>query len=273
MKMNILLMPGTVLGALLALPGWTHATAYECSLGSEQRRISLDYPGQNHLCEVSVTRNPSAPDANREVKWYADNSSGFCSVKFDELVDKYQTMWAFNCQDISGNTASNRLGSSGLELLSDRHRVLLDSIVKRTIEEGRNGENPFEIDAIQALTAPLDNQTSSAIVVQMFMKNADQQNLSGSDRTYYVIDDGSRYKTSAVAVSLGSKITPLEAGYRVASASIASLLPSGLVEVRTKVFAPDDDGDVPSCEGSQQFSALNGGRFNPALPHEYVCKQ
>jgi len=73
---SILLKIAVVKTALLAAAP-ASATEFECSSDQETRLIRVDYPGFEHLCEVSVTKE----DESREVKWYADSDSSFCSVK------------------------------------------------------------------------------------------------------------------------------------------------------------------------------------------------
>jgi len=43
------------------------------------------------LCEVSVTLQ----NGERDVKWYANSNSTFCTEKTIELKTKYETQWGF----------------------------------------------------------------------------------------------------------------------------------------------------------------------------------
>ena len=71
------------------------ATEYECRSGGDIRQIRVDYPGVKHLCEVSVNSGRSS----REVKWYADVESTFCSEKIVELIGKYENQWGYTCEE------------------------------------------------------------------------------------------------------------------------------------------------------------------------------
>jgi len=97
---------------------WTNAEAtdFECIASDDLRHVSLDYPGQDHLCEVSVTKR----DGKREIKWYADNDSQFCADKMDLLIEKYQQQWNFKCERWPDR--------NGMVTLEERQRSLIDSL-------------------------------------------------------------------------------------------------------------------------------------------------
>ena len=118
------------------------ASEYECQSGQQTRHIRIDYPGYDHLCEVSVTRSGQP----REVKWYANSDSTFCSKKIIELVDKHQNEWGFSCE--------RQPDHDGINELNLRQRKFLDNLVRqnRTID---NNDTEFVLLGTRALIEPV----------------------------------------------------------------------------------------------------------------------
>ena len=241
----------------LVVANLAHATEYECASYDDVRHISLDYPGVKHLCEVSVTKLGKLP----EVKWYANNDSTFCSDKFQDLVDKYQSEWNFSCQ-----SWPDRLGIS---TLSDRHRKLVDSVMKKAIQEGQTATLPYRVTGARISATRLKSKAATVIAAQLFLQNSTDDNRALSNRTYYIEDDGESHTTQVIP-ELESNITPPEEGYRIDSAIVSAILPSGQLEVSTTVFSPINS-EQPLCFGTQYFKPGDSGNLVSVNPHRFIC--
>jgi len=101
--------------ALIGFPATSLSQEFECAAGEDRRFIRLELPGEEHLCEVSVTKR----DQSRQVMWYANNETLFCSAKIYELRGKYENQWGFTCTEW--------LDTGGIDRLSERHRSILDA--------------------------------------------------------------------------------------------------------------------------------------------------
>jgi len=135
------------------------ALEYECNAGSEKRFIRMELPGKKHLCEVSVTY----ASQERSVKWYADKDSMFCSDKTNELQKKYETEWNFQCEQWPDH--------DGVEQLSKRQRIILDTELKSLIADGQNVPTPFLVEGLKAAASPTTSIENDAelLVVQFFL--------------------------------------------------------------------------------------------------------
>jgi len=173
----------------LVAPTLATATEFECRAGQDVRYVRVDYPGINHLCEVSV---PKAGEP-REVKWYADVESTFCSRKIDELVGKYVNLWGYSCDEWPDH--------DGIDDLSPRQRKFLDGIVKENRSTKLNKEQ-YTLLGTRALTnsftPPGVSKPNSLLAVQLFLglvkqppadqssstptKQTDDKNLSITNR-------------------------------------------------------------------------------------------
>lgn len=78
-------------GFILALlPLTAIAVDYNCTYGNLERRIEIVYePGLAVPCEVHYYRDANAPD-EREVLWRAQNETGYCEARTEELVARLQ---------------------------------------------------------------------------------------------------------------------------------------------------------------------------------------
>lgn len=263
------------------------ASEYECHSGQQTRHIRIDYPGYDHLCEVSVTR----PGQPREVKWYANSDSTFCSKKIIELVGKHQNQWGFSCEQQPDH--------GGINKLNLRQRKFLDNLVRqnRTID---NNDTEFILLGTRALIEPSTTTNNSSVAdllaIQLFMarlgstepqasaatgtgatisnnQNDTQDNTTTlANRVILYADDGEKYDTLATLDNLNNVIEIEEQGYYLDSVLIDTLHPNGDLDVSTLIAAPDDDPNaLPSCYGTQRFQRTAAGLLAVAQ-HQFTCK-
>lgn len=77
---------------VLILPLSAIAADYDCYYGNLHRQIEIIYePGLAVPCEVHYYRDASDRDS-REVLWRAQNESGYCEARTDELVAKLENL-------------------------------------------------------------------------------------------------------------------------------------------------------------------------------------
>lgn len=263
------------------------ATEYECRSSQETRHIRVDYPGFDHLCEVSVTKE----DESRDVKWYADSDSSFCSDKIVELVKKHEDLWGFSCEEWPDY--------DGIDDLSPRQRKFLDDLVKSTRTTNRD-DNQYTLLGTRALVGPLSNEdaekSADLLAVQLFMGRVPSASTTSqgdttvdqaaspalaaalvapamSNRILLIRDDGQNYNTLATQDNLNELIEINKAGYSLDSAMIDQIYPNGEVEVTTLVSAPGDDiSSLPSCYGRQRFKSADDGLL-AINEHQFFCNK
>jgi len=233
---------------------------YSCTLGADTRVVRLDYPGVDHLCEVSVSAN----DGVREIKWYADNNSAFCSRKFTELVGKYKDLWGYNCTSLTTPL--------DLAALPDRYRKVIDGIVLDVTQEGKDASIPFTISATRVHATELEESRLSALVVQLFMQATDATITAPVDRTYFIEDDGEQFYTRSVWSGLRNQITLQDNNYRIDSAIIKNINAKGEITVDTTLYSSLDAADTAPCTGSQKLVASKDGALAPAGEHKFQCE-
>jgi len=231
------------------------ATDFECITGDEVRHITLDYPGIDHLCEVSVTRQ----GGKRDVKWYADNDSQFCADKLSLLIEKYQNEWSYEC-----HLWPDR---SGLDNLTKRQRTLLDTLVKRVIEEGQSGEVPFEVTGARISETQLESTNSTALIAQLFLNTSTQPKES---RTFYIEDSGAVFSTKTLE-QVENSVTLSEPNHRIDDVIVSAIYPSGEIEISTTVFS-SKDAKTPRCYGSQRFVKGTNGALDAVTDHKLSCR-
>lgn len=290
---NGLIRPGQIFAFIffsLASSLQALATEYECKSGADVRYVRVDYPGLEHLCEVSVTHDGK----EREVKWYADVDSTFCSTKIEELIGKYQNQWGYSCAEWPDH--------DGIDQLSPRQRKYLDKIVKNNLRTEYKKQSYTLLGTralIGSFIAPsLGSDTSIAsnlLAFQLFMgrdkQNSrdlladasseipvprisidnDNQPLPVANRLIFVQDDGENYETLATLDDLSSVIEVEKEGYTLDSVIIDSLNANGELNVSTLVAAPDDDPSaVPSCFGRKRFKTTERG-LEALSEHQIIC--
>ncbi len=271
---------------IISLPAFS--TEFECRAGQQVRQIRLDYPGYEHLCEVSVTKR----NQQREVRWYANSVSTFCSEKISELVAKHQNEWGFSCEQLPDH--------NGIEKLTVRQRQILDTLVRQNrYVESRNNDLVLlgTRTLVEPSTTTVTSTSNSLLAVQLFMSktlpqttqpNTDpiqQENVvelaaangpfsadNFANRLVLLEDNGESYDTVATLEDLNQLIQIDENGYSLDSVLIDKLHPNGNFDVSTLVAAPGDDPEnLPSCYGQQRFVRTSGG-IQPEGRHVFVCE-
>jgi hypothetical protein len=243
----------TALLAICAIVNIAQALEYECTAAEEQRFIRLEIPGVEHLCEVSVTLK----NGDRDVKWYANNDSSFCTEKTQDLKNKYEELWGFSClkwPDIDG-----------VDSLNKRQRVILDAELKKQITLGKNSIPSYQIKAIKTTASKSDANQRSIIAVQFFKSS---NGVSDGDITYVIRDDGLAWFTEHRLQSLSSYVVDDEE-HAVNSAMISTISNDGNIEISTLVSSSDEEA---ACYGSQTFSTATGIGLAPRTPHRFVCQ-
>lgn len=223
-----------------------------CAVKGDERFIRLELPGEEHLCEVSVTNRAN----ERRVMWYADNDSQFCSAKAYELRDKYVAKWNFSC--------SNWPDTDGIDKLNARQRKILDSEIKSLIARGASGTDKFRVSGVKAASSADLNQETSAMALQFFL--AFDNNEKHRDLTYVIIDNGKEWEVLSEIDQLANHIDKSNR-YRVSDAIISSITDAGAIEITTSVIASDNS----TCQGNQVLHTQQNGTLAARTPHRYVC--
>ena len=245
-SLSALLTSGLV---ILASAFSSNATAleFECELPDETRYIRVDMPGEEHLCEVSVAYQNTGV---RDVKWYANNDSLFCSAKAYELREKYENLWDYTC-----TTWPDR---DGIDKLSQAQRSILDQRLKALRAQGPESDPPFSITAIRAVAStPLDNETGK-LALQFFTEDGDFTEI---------IDD--QVESWNVSTTINQMTDQIESEPPVSSALIHAISDDGNLEVYTQL----SNGSVDDCFGSQILTTSgNNGLVEARTPHLFVCQ-
>ncbi len=256
--------------ALLSLSPQIFAVQFECVLGQDQRFIKIDLPGELHLCEVSVTGR----DNKRSVKWYANQDTSFCSEKIQELKNKYERQWGFSCQSWPD--------TDGIDKLSSRHRVILDTELKRLITKGQNALPAFKVKSVKAASRRAD-AFSTTLALQFF--TTELETGKQSDQISIIVDSNNSWQTLTTIDSIAEFITPDE-NYVVDAALINAITDVGALEILT-VLAPksgsyvkaneDSEQALPSaktyCYGRQILLPQGTDVLVPRTPHRFVCDE
>ena len=91
-----LVMTAGVSGTALAQSG------YECMSGNLVRRVEIVYSGEGAVpCSVQYVKETEAPGSS-ETLWDAQNESGYCEARAQELVTRLQSL-GWSCS--AGETA------------------------------------------------------------------------------------------------------------------------------------------------------------------------
>ncbi len=239
----------TIFGAV----NLAQALEFECTATGEQRFIRLEIPGKENLCEVSVTLK----DGERDVKWYANNDSAFCTEKTLELKSKYEDQWGFNCVKWPD--------TDGVDSLNKQQRVILDTELKKLIALGNNSNPRFQVIAVKATASASSLGQPSVLALQFF------RSINGvpvDDITKIIRENGLTWYTEHQLQTLSNYI-PSDAEHVVNSALISTINENGDIEVSTSVSKSDTQA---ACYGSQTFSTSNTGNLSPRTPHRFVCQ-
>jgi len=223
------------------------ALEFQCQMPNDIRFIRLDIPGEEYLCEVSVTIQATG---KRDVKWYARNDSLFCSAKAYELRDKYEQLWNYSC--------TTWPDTNGVDKLSPAQRAILDQRLKTWISRGKNATPPYTINGVRAVAStPLDNQAGK-LALQFFTNKGEFTEL---------IDD--KVEDWTVATTINELADQIESEIPVVSALIHAVSDEGSMEVYTNLT--NEAGS--DCYGTQILSPFgNDGQVTPLNPHLFVCQ-
>ncbi len=235
----------TLFLATLAVAPSASALEFQCEVPGDTRYIRVDIPGEEYLCEVSVTYKETGV---REVKWHASNDSLFCSARAYEMADKYESAWNYEC-----STWPDR---DGIDLLSATQRTILDQRIKSLSAQGRDSQPPFTIKSIKATAStPLDKQPGK-LALQFFTDNGDFTEII-DDQTY-------TWTVQTTIIDLASQIN---GGESPEYALINAIDDSSTLEVYTQLSE-----DNAACYGSQLLSVVgSSGATEARSPHQYVC--
>ena len=237
--------------APFAAPVPVAALEFECSLPDDTRYLRVDLPGEEHLCEVSVFGGRGGEE--RRVMWYADNETLFCSAKAYELRDKYVDTWSFDCSQ-----APDR---DGIDLLSPRHRAILDTQLKSLLARAADDAPEFRVTGVRAAASSPMPESASLLALQFFLAD-------GTDLVRVIADEGGRWRTYAEARDLAASV-PAADGFRTAGVFVLGIDGGGALEVTTLL---ERDG-APPCEGRASLQVDADGTFAPTAPHRHACAQ
>ena len=239
------------------------ALEFECSQASDTRFLGIDIPGEDHLCEVSVTGGGGAGE--RRVLWYADNDTLFCSAKVYELRDRYVDEFSFDCHRWPDG--------DGIDLLSARQRAILDAELKALLADAGADGGAVSPSGVRAVAStPLDGE--EAMLALQFLAPG------GGDLVRIVADSSDGSSVVAELRDLAGRTDPVP-GLRTRGAFIESISPSGALEVVT-LLEPEggsgsgpEEGDVDTaramaCEGRQTFHP-EAGDLVAGTPHRHAC--
>lgn len=248
----------TIAAVLFGLIQPVHALEFECEAGSDVRFIRLELPGIEHLCEVTVTKSDNA----REVKWYANHDTRFCSDKAEELKNKYSSQWGYECKQWPDH--------DGVDQLNPRQRTILDAELKFIIDRGKNAANAFVVEGVKVAASQQKSSKVSTLVVQFFLH--EPANGVTRDVTHVIQDDGVSWNTTSRIDSLINYVDANE-GYTVNSALLSSVTDNGALEIITVLDTVDDSKSEQStgCYGTQTLAAQSDGKVVARTPHRFIC--
>ena len=224
---------------------------FTCAIPGDERHLRLDIPGEEHLCEVSVTPK----NGQRKVLWYANSNTVFCSEKTTELVTKYQQQWGFQC--------SSWPVEDDFTLLDLAQRRRLDLSLR-----DRRSRSDNDLTGLRVIMGPAHLDGSALIAVQWLADDGRDDALN------LFIDSGSRndvanWETAASVQPLVSAIDT--SGAIVRRALIDRIDASGAVVLSTVIESAEQPEDAPSCRGEQRFTINPDGTLNALTPHRYSC--
>lgn len=221
------------------------ALEFECEIPGETRYLRLEIPGQESLCEVSVSYEKTQ---ERRVMWYADKDTLFCSAKIYALKDKYEKQWKFNCEQWPD--------LDGIDQLSPSNRKILDIQLKSLIEKGETADPTFRVSRVKAVASNLYDKQPGSLALQFF--------LSNGDVTQVITDDGESWKLFSSIENMASHIS---SDLPVSSALISAISDSGTLEIETTIASEAEQ----NCYGKQVFGTSPDNQLKPRTQHQYIC--
>ena len=229
-----------------------HALEFQCETPGVTRNLSVDIPGNEHLCEVAVI---DAQTGIRDVTWYADNDTLFCSARAYEMRDNYEQLWNYTC--------SKWPDLNGIDVLSPSQRLILDQRLKALIAQGREAQPPYTITGLRAVAStPLDKQAGK-LAFQFFKSEAGGVE---SDFTELIDDEVQSWRVSATIDSLITQVDDVTSG--------GSVLINGIdVDGELRVHSTFTNVEGSLCYGSQTLKSTdNSGTVAISKPHRFLCR-
>jgi len=233
-------------GLSVVVPGAARATL-ECELPDDRRQLRVELPGEDHLCEVTVTYQ----GGERRVLWYADNDSLFCSAKLDELEVKYTEEWGFAC--------GLWPGSDGIDSLAPKQRRALDRELLVRLEG----------DAV-----PIDVRVASASLGDEGVLIAVQWLADGSDglslyRDTTGMTEPASWQPLAEIENLNERLPPPGDDVTIERALLTGIDDAGALAITTIVGATQPDS---VCRGRQRLALDPQGELIALTPHRHACE-
>jgi len=262
-----LTIPAMAIALITGAPAF--AVDYQCQSNTDWRYIRLEIPGRDHLCEVTVTKS----DNNREVKWYANQNTVFCSEKLIELKNKHTNQWGFNC--------TSQTDPTGVDSLNKRQRAVLDAELKQLIETGKQASEPFVVGGLNAVANLPADSKSSTMVFQYFI--ADILTGTQKDITQVIFDNGLSWRT-VFRIDNIANLIDVQEGYQVNGAMVSAVNDKGALDIITDISntakqqallgsnnADENTNQAAQCFGSLKLEPQPGGTLEPSTPHELTC--
>jgi len=156
----------------------------------------------------------------------------------------------------------------GVDLLSSRHRTILDAELKFLIEQGQKQDTPFVVEGLKAASSSGGDNSVGTLVVQFFLH--EPQSGATSDVTHVIQDDGVTWNTLSRLDSLVNHIDA-EEGYIVDSALISNVTDNGALEVITVIETTNSSNSQADCYGNQTLATQTNGKVIAKTPHRFVC--
>lgn len=233
--------------ALLAQSTTIKALEFQCETPGDSRTIKADIPGQQYLCEVSVTY---ASDGTREVKWYAQNDTLFCSARAYEMRDKYEDLWNYSCTTLPE--------SASVDMLSPTQRTILDQRLKALISKGQQSTPRFTVLDVKAVAStPLDKEPGK-IALQFF--------TSDGDFTEIINDTAQDWN---VISTISDMINQISDDAPVTEALVHAISDKGALEIQTTV----ENGSDNTCFGTQTLALSDDTSiYLPQTKHLFDCQ-
>lgn len=220
----------------------------ECELPNDRRQLRVELPGQEHLCEVSVTYQ----SGERRVLWYADNDSRFCSDKLDELHTKYTETWGFDCGPWPNSDGIDALDADQRRSLDDLLRVRLDG--------------PARPSAVRVATAP-SGRDGELIAVQWLA--ADTAQAPDALSVYLDPSDGGDWQPLLDVDDLTAQLPATAEPILIERALLTGIDEGGALALTT-VLDSSDDSRV--CRGRQRLALDGAGGLVARTPHRHACE-
>ena len=233
---------------ILTATSVTSALEFQCEIPNDTRYLRVDIPGEEYLCEVSVTYKESGV---RDVKWYARNDTLFCSAQAYNLREKYEDDWNYTC-----TTWPDR---DGIDKLSPSQRLILDQRLKALIAQGEQATPAYRITGIRATASTLLDNQPGKLALQFFTDHG--------DFTEIIDDQSESWKISTTIETMASQ---MEDGQIIESALVHAIAEDGTLEIHTRL----EGANSSDCYGTQILTPVgNNGELQARTPHRFICQE